>query len=29
MAYKISEDCIGSGACAAGCPIETISAGTP
>lgn len=27
MAYKISEDCIACGACAANCPVECISAG--
>ncbi len=25
MAYKISDDCISCGACAAGCPVEAIS----
>ena len=27
MAYKISDDCISCGACAAGCPVEAISEG--
>ena len=27
MAYKISDACISCGACAAECPVETISAG--
>lgn len=27
MAYKISDDCIACGACAAGCPVEAISEG--
>ena len=27
MAYKISDDCISSGACAAECPVEAISEG--
>lgn len=29
MAYKISEDCIGCGACQAGCPVDAITDGTP
>ena len=29
MAYKISEQCIGCGASAAGCPVVAISEGTP
>ncbi len=27
MAYKITEECISCGACAAGCPVEAISEG--
>ena len=27
MAYKISDDCIACGACAAQCPVEAISEG--
>ncbi|MCR5040685.1 MAG: 4Fe-4S binding protein [Clostridia bacterium] len=27
MAYKISDDCISCGACAADCPVEAISEG--
>ena len=27
MAYKIKDDCINCGACAAGCPVEAISEG--
>lgn len=27
MAYKISDDCISCGACAANCPVEAISEG--
>ena len=27
MAYKITEDCIACGACAADCPVEAISEG--
>lgn len=27
MAYKITEDCISCGACAADCPVEAISEG--
>lgn len=27
MAYKISDECISCGACAAGCPVEAISEG--
>lgn len=27
MAYKISDDCINCGACAANCPVEAISEG--
>ena len=27
MAYKISDDCISCGACAAECPVEAISSG--
>lgn len=29
MAYKISEDCIGCGACQEGCPVEAIAEGAP
>ena len=29
MAYKITEDCIGCGACAGGGPVEAISEGSP
>lgn len=27
MAYKISDDCIACGSCAAGCPVEAIAEG--
>ncbi|MBE6584428.1 MAG: 4Fe-4S dicluster domain-containing protein [Ruminococcaceae bacterium] len=27
MAYKITDDCIGCGACASECPVEAISGG--
>lgn len=27
MAYKITEECISCGSCAAGCPVEAISEG--
>ena len=29
MAYKISEDCIGCGACQSTCPVECIKEGAP
>lgn len=29
MAHKISNDCIACGSCAAECPVEAISEGTP
>jgi len=29
MAYKISKDCVGCGACASTCPVSAISEGTP
>ena len=28
MAYKISDECIGCGACMEGCPVQAISEGT-
>ncbi len=29
MAYKISDACVGCGACKGTCPVEAISEGTP
>jgi len=29
MAYKISDTCIGCGACVGECPVDAISEGTP
>ncbi len=29
MAYKITEECIGCGACASQCPVECIAEGSP
>lgn len=29
MAYKITDRCVGCGACAAQCPVEAISQGAP
>ena len=29
MAYKIGEDCISCGSCAATCPVEAVSEGSP
>lgn len=29
MAYKISDDCLGCGACKAICPVEAITEGSP
>ncbi len=29
MAYKINEECISCGACAAECPVDAISEGNP